>query len=444
MKRRTHTCVAALGALAVALMATASVFAARAWSSPTNVSGPGLHVIRPRIAVDARGEAVAVWRRFDDKHSFIQAASRPPGGTWSAPTTISASRRESDVAEPQLAISASGEAVAVWGLNVEREHQYPGRVIQAASRPPGGTWSAPTTLSAKRSFANEPQIAIDDGGEAVAVWERYPFIEGASRPPGGAWSAPSKVSKKGRSGGFPDLAINGAGEAVAVWDSYDSTGNAPIIQSASRSPGGNWTARANLSAVRQEAAFPQVAIDATGAAVVVWESKFTVIQSVSRPPGGRWSAVQNLSRVPRRPTALSAPFAGDPQIAVNAAGEAVAVWDRDAVIQSASRSPGGTWSKPTNISAKSAIGFEPQVAVDASGGAVVVWIWRLGNDFIVQGSSRPLGGAWSKPTNLSAKGRNLFEPQVVISPVGEALAIWDRAGYKFSYSVIESASAPGF
>jgi hypothetical protein len=197
--------------------------------------------------------------------------------------------------------------------------------------------------------------------------------------------------------------------------------------------------------VRQEAAFPQVAIDAAGEAVVVWESRFIVVQSVSRPPRGRWSAVQNLSRVPRH-AAFSTLGAEEPQIALNAAGETVAVWDRGAshgiVVQSASRSPGGTWSKSTNISAESDVGVEPQVAVDASGGAVVVWRSRpqLWNDSIVQSASRSLGGAWTKPTDLSAKGGNFFEPQVVVGPAAEALAIWDRAGYKFSYSFIESAS----
>lgn len=71
-------------------------------------------------------------------------------------------------------------------------------------------------------------------------------------------------------------------------------------------------------------------------------------------------------------------------------------------------------------------------------------MWRLEkwNSFIVQGSSRSPVGPWSKPTNLSAKGGNFFEPQVVVSPAGEALAIWDRAGYGFPYSSIESTSDP--
>jgi hypothetical protein len=445
VRRRTHTRVAALGAFAVALTAPAPVFASGAWSSPTNVSGPGRNVTRPRIAVAATGEAVAVWRRFDGERSFIQAASRPRDGIWSAPTSISASRQGMHVAEPQIAIAPSGEAVAVWGLQkFENKHEYPHRVIQAASRPPGGIWSAPATISTGVNTANEPQIAIDDAGEAVAVWRQFPFVESASRPPGGAWSAPSKLSEKRRSGDFPDLAINGAGEAVAVWDSYDSTGNAEIVQSASRPPGGAWSAPTNLSKVRQQAAFPEVAIDAASEAVVVWESNFVLIQSVSRPPGGRWSAVQNLSKVPRRGGPFPIQEATDPQIAVNAAGEAVAVWGRlglDAVVQSASRSPGGTWSNPTNVSPKSAIGVEPQVAVDASGGAVVVWrgIPRGWNDFIVQASSRPAGGAWSKPSDLSARVGNLSEPQIVISPAGGALAIWQRAGHRFSHSSIESA-----
>jgi hypothetical protein len=166
------------------------------------------------VAIDPVGEAVAIWKRFDGAHAIIQSASRAAGARWSRPVNLSAPGRNAE--EPEVAIDPAGEAVAVW-------ERFDGRFerIQFASRHPGRSWSKATNLSGRGRSAHEPQVAIDAGGEAVTVWQRTtgggPQVQGASRPADGSWSGPIGLGPSG--GGFEelDLGISAGGEAIAVW-----------------------------------------------------------------------------------------------------------------------------------------------------------------------------------------------------------------------------------
>ncbi len=51
--------------------------AGAAWTAPVTVSVPGRDAITPQVAIDAQGDAVFVWRRFDGANTVIQAAAGP-------------------------------------------------------------------------------------------------------------------------------------------------------------------------------------------------------------------------------------------------------------------------------------------------------------------------------------------------------------------------------
>jgi hypothetical protein len=77
--------LALLGTLAIALFGPASALAAPTWLAPVNLSAPKHGAFNPQVAIDAAGDAVAVWERFDGTNFIIQSASRPAGGSFSAP-----------------------------------------------------------------------------------------------------------------------------------------------------------------------------------------------------------------------------------------------------------------------------------------------------------------------------------------------------------------------
>jgi hypothetical protein len=400
----------------LAMVLPGGALAAPAWLAPSDLSATGQMVERPQVAVDPQGDAVAVWARSNGSDLIIGSAERPAGGTWSAPVELSAPGEEAHGA--QVALDAGGDAVAVWersnGSNV---------VVESAERPAGGTWSAPVELSAPGEEATNPELAVDPRGDAVAVWQRTEgahnvIVRGAERPAGGSWSAPTNITAPGEEAFHPQVAIDSQGDAVAVWVRADEA-----IESAVRPAGGSWSAPSELTAAGGSENNPQVGIDSTGDAVAVWEgfdgTNFFV-EGAERPAGGAWSAAGPLS--------APGESAFAPQLAVDPKGDAVAAWSHsNEVIRTAERPAGGTWSAPVDLSPTGGEVFTPQVAVDPQGDAVAAWEGVEGPDVIIQGATRPAGGAWSTPSGLSATGDNASSPRIAVDPFGDAVTVWVRS-----------------
>jgi hypothetical protein len=151
----------------------------------------------------------------------VQGGVRPAGGLWQAPVDLSAAGR--DAADPRVAVDAQGNAVAVWyGDNGDN------LIVQGAVRAAGGAWQAPVDLSAAGHNASFPQVAVDAQGNAVAVWNQYDganrlIVQGAVRPAGGVWQAPIDVSAAGQNAYLPQVAVDAQGNAAAVWTRLDGT-----------------------------------------------------------------------------------------------------------------------------------------------------------------------------------------------------------------------------
>ena len=92
------------------------------------------------------------------------------------------------------------------------------------------------------------------------------------------------------------------------------------------------------------------------------------------------------------------------------------------------------------------------MAIDPAGDAVAVWDRPNGSNFIVQTAARPAGSSFGAPVDLSLAGQNAFDPQLAIDPAGDAVAVWDRsngantivqaAGYDFAGPQLKGLSIP--
>jgi hypothetical protein len=297
---------------------------------------PGGGAEEPQLAVNANGDAVAVWYQFDGINDVIEAASLPAGGTWSAPQRLS--MPGGDCYGPHVAIDANGAATVVW---YRYNGGVPPGIVQAATRSAGGVWTMPQSLSTAPQDSSEPQVASDPRGDVTAVWSSFngstDVIEAATLPAGGGWSSAYQLSTGGDADA-PQVAIDGQGTATAVWEWDSSDGLSALVQAATQAAGGNWSVPAAISLAGQDAGEPQIAADAAGDVAAVWyrfNGLADVIEAATRPAGGSWSASEQLS-------------GGDayqPQIALWASGKAAAVWylanGSSAVIQASSTSTAG-------------------------------------------------------------------------------------------------------
>jgi PKD domain len=386
------------------------------WVPSGDLSVAGRDAEEPDVGIDAAGNAVAVWRRHDGSKYIVQSATKPAGGAWQEPVNLSAAGETAK--EPRLAVNAAGDAVAIWtrfdGLDF---------IVQAAVRPAGGGWQAALPLSAAGQDAEEPRVAIDSAANAVALWSRYDgsrFVVQSARRFAGTWEKPLDVSAAGQNAEEPQVALGSAGSAVAIWSRFD--GAKDVVQAAAGS-GGAWGPPADLSEAGKNAAEPQVAVDPAGNAVAVWtrqKSPSDVVLSSSRPAGGSWG--------PAVPLSAPGDDAEAPQVSLDPDGDAIAVWSRtDAtprVIQGSERPVGGGWLPPALISVVGQSANEPQVASDSVGNAVAVWARENGANTIVEAAGHDGHGPELRSLLIPAAGTVRQTLSFSVSPFD----VWSAVG----------------
>jgi hypothetical protein len=352
------------------------------WSAPLALSVPADHVASPQVAI-AGSTTVAVWERYDGKSLIAQAAGRDAKtGRWAAPTSLSASGRDADA--PRVAVDARGDAVAVWasvGLS--------GWTVQASYRPARGTWGTAVALEPPQQGTAAPDVVLDSSGRAVVVWASTSgagwSVHSAYGGAGGAWSKAIALSGLDATGTFtPQLGIEGSGNVTAVWSR--SIGTSIVIESATRDAARRvWSAPRQISPNGSDALAPLIAVNNRGDAVIVWTSSDQTglaVVAVVRKPGKDWGP----------PTVLVGPVSGPlaPQVALDARGDALAVWSYPtggkALVQAAGRLVGSTsWSRPRTLSKPGSVALTPQVTLDADGDGAVVWARYNGQTFVIQG-----------------------------------------------------------
>ena len=397
---RRAVCVASVCVASVAaLVGAQAALATPAWLAPVDLSASAQNELGPDVALDGAGDAIGVWDRSNGSNSIVQASLRPAGGTFGTPVDLSATGRDAD--EARVAADSAGDAVAVW-----RRYDGSRYIIQASVRPAGGSFGEPVDLSASGQNAADPQIALDPAGNAIAIWSRsdgtHTIVQATVRPAGGAFGMPVDLSASGQSADWPQLAFDQAGEAIAVWQR--SNGTRSIAQAAVRPAGGSFGMPVDLSGTDLDANVPQVAVDAAGDAVVVFQhqddfmASNSTVQAVVRPAGGSFGPPIDLS------TPSGGAYSVQPQVAVDPAGDAVVVWVRvggDYRVQAAARPAGGSFAALGDVGIDGGIAT-PQVEMDQAGDAFVTFQgYRDGDPHTaIKAAVRPAGAA-SAPRSTS-------------------------------------------
>ena len=335
-----------------------------------------------------------------------QSAAAAP--TWLAPKNLSVS---GNAGELKVRVDASGDAFAVWARS---------GTVQAAQRPAAGTWSAAQDISGSCIAAQAVQLAVSPAGGAVAVWEcpkgGNTIVQASTRGRGGNWGPPHDLSRAGQDAHAPQVALDKAGDALAVW--ARSNGTDVIVQATFRRRNGAWLPAEDVSGAGFDVDRPDVALDAGGNGFAVWQSSGSIIEAATRTVAGSWSAPQPLS---------SPGYAERPQVGVDSAGEAVAVWSFHSAnvrVEAAVRRAGGSWAPAQTLSSPGADALQPQVDVNPRGNAIAAWVSFDGRTSVIQTTSRSRGGAWSAVQDISPRSPDLGAPRIALDAAGDAVAVW--------------------
>jgi hypothetical protein len=238
-----------------------------------------------------------------------------------------------------------------------------------------------------------------------------------------------------------DLGFDAQGNAIAVGVGADSGEHATIL-AMTRPFGGQWSDSVPVSGSDDSEVYrPQIAVNPHGDAVAVWSAYNDtalryVVEVSNRPAGGEWSDPVVVSE--------NEVYDRDQEVAIDAQGNATVIWadippipDVGFVVRSASRPSGGDWSEPVELSGGT-LRSSPRLAVDEQGNVTAVWLGSApasGGGFVdvVRSKSRPFGGTWSSDAvDLSSDDGTAQAPRIVVDPQGNAVAVWlwhGSAGY---------------
>jgi len=422
------------------------------WQAPAVISNPADEALLPQVALDSHGDAVVVWEGYVGLEYTIEATTRTGlGGAWQAPSPLAKLGMTLEQ-RPGLAVDPQGDAVAIWQRTVIGEG-----TVEAASRPAGGSWQAPATLSSSSEPMHPAEVALDAHGDATAVWEeRGPVhIDAATKHAGGEWQP--KVTLSEPNSNEPRVAVDGAGDAVAVWEHFSEEEH---IEAATRLAAsaiwGSPVALTQSEPSKGEPGNQEAAIDSQGNVVVVWGRLHGAVPPLHETIEASVGRVSSSSWQP--PVALSGPGGPTeeaPQVAVNGQGSAVVVWERSnggnyTVEASSGLAASGSWQPAVPLSPAGQEALGPQVALDAQGNAAAVWRGLDGKgSYIAQAAgldaAGPLLGSLAIPASATVSQPLTFSvsPLDVWSALGATSWSFGDATGQAGTSVTHAYAAPG-
>jgi hypothetical protein len=134
---------------------------------------------QPQITTAPDGTATAVWRLYNGSNEIIQAATRPPGGSFGTPVDLSAT--DQNGTGPQVTTAPDGSATSVWQSFKVSEY-----VIQAISTAqPTFTLDAALTGPGGGRVASAPS-GIDCGSDCSESYLSYTPVTLTATPDSGS------------------------------------------------------------------------------------------------------------------------------------------------------------------------------------------------------------------------------------------------------------------
>ena len=271
-------------------------------------------------------------------------------------------------------------------------------------------------------------LRIGRMASALAVIGLAAFAPSAA----GAFGAPVDVSTQGGTdiGQNPQVATDATGDSALTWE-FNQSGGAPPTQ---RVQGRTISSAGVLGPVHELGGAsdviesdPEVAIDATGDAVFVWvESSQVVARRLSA--GGTLGPPIQVG-----PGGVPSPGLTDPEVATDANGDTIFAWmNRGSnitgdFVQARTMTSRGVLGPIRAISGVG--GNHQQVATDATGHAVLTWVDEdgvNGDTDTVQARTMSRNGSLGPLVNLDTAAGRTFAPQVATDADGDTIFTWLR------------------
>lgn len=241
--------------------------AAGTWGSPTLLASGGIH---PRAVVDSAGNATAVWAAGAPYDVWSARHSRLTG-TWSTAVRLD-TEDLGDAFFPVVAQDGLGNVTAAWMQYDGTRYDLWSSTFDAT----GGTWGTARKIEEVDQSISTFHLAMNGAGEAVVAWAENDPLIGRTRVWGarhdtatGTWGAPTRLETNDDGGNNwhdPQVAIDEQGNALVAWSWYLNGIASNRLDAAS----GEWTGQVLVGAGYNEYSPPRIGFDPSGRALALW------------------------------------------------------------------------------------------------------------------------------------------------------------------------------
>lgn len=287
------------------------------WGAPTQLA---TDAVNPKIVIDASGNAIVVWQSWNGGGHDIGARRYVANtGTWEPAQLIESGMGPADV--PQIAIDAGGNAAVVWSQSSAQLDIWANHYVV------GIGWGTATLIEAGIGNAENPHIAFGAAGNAMAAWEQHDGTATSifsNRYSAGSWGQPVLVEGSTHSAHQSSVAMNANGNAIVAWREVDPSGLIAVWARRYVAGVGEAAARIDDMSNYTSGGITRIAMDANGNAVAVWAQSASIWAN-RYLVGTGWSGATTID---------SSPTGGpssNPQVAIDDNGNALAVWPRSGV-----------------------------------------------------------------------------------------------------------------
>ncbi|WP_323750994.1 Ig-like domain-containing protein [Marinobacter sp.] len=396
-------------------------------ATPFNIQQP-LDKFDVQIATDTDGNAIAAWVTAQNKP--VSSRYTPEAG-WSTPVDLYDNDYNYAIAgTPRVAIDNEGNATAVWFTYYNNGGYY----ILSNRYTKGSGWGTAVKIDDDYVYPGVIQLGFDEQGNALVIWSgRSPTNIHRVRTnrysqQSESWGDATTIASTSDSIDLkePQIATSADGNGFAVWV-QDNAGTCTIQVSRYSADNSVWGAAQNVGPGLCSAK-PQIGADGAGNAIVAWEQAESVfsIQANRYTAGEGWGTIQEIE-----PNVLAETY---PQIAVTPKGDAMVVWRQRQPMYTgywirASRymKQSNSWSQPENIDEGDSdeIRFH-QVALDVDGNALALWRHVENSKDEVRAARYVAGSGWNAAVTISPENPayTTTSLQITVDPSGAGTAFW--------------------
>jgi hypothetical protein len=242
------------------------------------------------LVMGDKGNAVAMWTQFDSSQDQAQSGLATSffikGKGWQEPEFIT----HDEATSSSIAANNHGDTFAIWTTMNDQTYQNNVKV----SRHSAAGWSHNQLIQTNPNVdSTDVQISLDDRGNALAIWRGHEFTNFGETPiymytntytKGSGWST-DEIVDEAAPNSAPQLAMDAYGRAIAVWekpaansDPYTDYHN---VYAYHYSPTEGWDSDQAIENYSGDSTDPQVAISAQGDALAVWQQTDIIDGSTS-------------------------------------------------------------------------------------------------------------------------------------------------------------------